>query len=121
LNELGNNTNLFASVDETSANDNDYIESGESPSADITRLRFSDPTLTPVSEPFRVRYRYAKTGSGNINLIVRLLQGGTTIATWTHNNISSTLTTTTQTLTTPQFSSISNFNDLRVELQADAA
>jgi hypothetical protein len=45
LNELGTNTNLFASIDESAANDSDYIQSSLSPStADVVEINLSDIT-----------------------------------------------------------------------------
>jgi hypothetical protein len=119
-NELGNNTDLYASVDETAANDSDYIQSSVNAVADVCRIRISNPS-TGVGAPFKVRYRYQKQGSGTADLTVRLFQGSTQIASWTHSNISATLGTVTQTLTGPQFASITDFSNLELELQADVA
>src|SRR5512143_2727167 len=81
-NELGNNTDLYASVDEAAADDNDYIISGVSPSTDICKLRLSDPSGT-MSNPITVSVRYKKVGTETINLVARLVEGTTTIATGT--------------------------------------
>jgi hypothetical protein len=54
-----------------------------------------------------------------LNLRVRLLQGATEIAAWTHNDISSSFVTETQPLSSGQFSSITNFNDLYLEFTAN--
>lgn len=116
LNESSSNTNLFASVDEaTTPSDSDYIQSS-STLGDKVRLRLSDPG-TIVSSPMIVRYR-AKRGSGSATAGVtgRLFQGTTQIATWLQA-IDDTLTTYTYTLTSPEFSSISDFNDLFVEFE----
>ena len=61
VNEVGSNVDLYASVDEALASDSDYIRSGDSPSADIVRLRLSNHDATP-NEPYRVRYRYQRAG-----------------------------------------------------------
>lgn len=59
LNESGNNTNLYASVDEASSpNDSDYIRSSSAPSSDAVTLAF--PTSgTPASGSgiLRIRHR----------------------------------------------------------------
>jgi hypothetical protein len=115
LNEASSNTNIFASVDESSTNDSDYIQSSTT-LGDKVRLRLSDPGTT-VSTPMIVRYR-AKRGSGNASagIIGRLFQGTTQISTWTLA-VDDTLTTYTYTLTAPEFASISDFNDLFVEFE----
>ena len=53
--------------------------------------------------------------SGTSDLTVRLCEGITTIATWTHSNIGTSFTTAIQTLTTPQFAAITDFSNLFVE------
>ena len=54
------------------------------------------------------------------DLTVRLYEGATEIAEWTHSDIASTFITTTQILTTPEFEAIANFSDLFVELDDNA-
>jgi len=49
------------------------------------------------------------------DLSVRLFEGSTQIAEWTHSDIPATFTTAIQTLTTPQFDAINNFSDLFIE------
>jgi hypothetical protein len=51
----------------------------------------------------------------NADLIVRLFEGSTEIAEWTHTDIPATFTDAVQTLTTPQFEAITNFADLFAE------
>lgn len=118
-NEAGG-TSLFASVDDTSANDADYIQSSDDPSSDICRFRLSDPAgaLTP---PGKIRVRYKRSGTGSIDLTVRLKQGTTEIASWVLTDIAATFTTSEQTLTSGQYAAITDFNNLFVELQADSA
>ena len=59
LNESGNNTNLYASVDEaTTANDSDYIRSSLSPSGDAVTLGFGTiPTPGSGGGTLRIRHR----------------------------------------------------------------
>jgi hypothetical protein len=116
-NEL-NGTSLFPSVDEVTPDDADYIRSSTFPVTDICRLGLSNPASVP-EEPATLSIRYRRAGDGVINLVVRLKQGGSTIATWTYNDITDTFITVEETLTAPQFAAITDFNDLLVELQAD--
>lgn len=117
LNELGSGVNLFASIDEGSPLDTDYIKSSSNPSSDISSFNLSDPT-GGIQQPFEISYRYRAEGSGSINLRVRLLQGATEIASWQHNAISTDFVTTTQVLTSPQFTAITDPTNLIVEFQA---
>lgn len=84
VNQAGGTSNIFQAIDETSADDADYI----------------------VSPSVAVATR---------DLTVRLLQGGTTIATWTESNIDTTFATSSRTLTGGQVAAITNFNSLLIE------
>lgn len=117
-NELGG-TSLFASIDETVANDTDYIQSIANPSLDIAKISLSNPS-TGVTSPVKLRYRYKKSADAPADLTVRLLQGSTEIAAWSHTGISASFVTTEQTLTAPQLAAISDFNDLYIEFTADS-
>lgn len=91
-NEAASAVNLYASIDEATASDSDYIQSSVSPAAvDEVKL-----TLEPLAEPTEttdhvLRYRYKKsaTGGDQINLTVRLYaaDGSTIIASATHTAI----------------------------------
>lgn len=119
-NELGGST-LYASIDEHLAPiDSDFIQSALDPVSDLCRVRLSDPTvgITPT-EPFFVVYRYGKFGMAQIDLTVSLKQGTTIIVTYTHTDIAGPPLTVRQTLTTPQFASISDFTNLFLEFTAN--
>lgn len=58
--------------------------------------------------------------SATVDLTVRLCEGPTTIAEWTHNDIGGSFVTANQELTTPQFEAIGNFDNLFVELDDNA-
>lgn len=119
-NELGVATDLFASIDESSPDDDDFIQSSISPSSDICRVRLSAPA-SGVGEPVNLRYRYKKTGTETVDLTVRLLEGSTPIAEWQHVGVSSSFVTATQTLTGPQFAAISDFGNLYIEFEANVS
>lgn len=118
-NEAGG-TPLYTSVDETSAADADYIRSAINPSADVCRVRLSNPS-GGIAPPGKLRVRYRNGGSGAIDLIVRLKQGTSTIATRTFDDIPTTFTDALIALDTGEYSAITDFNDLFVELQASLA
>lgn len=119
-NELGNNTNLFASIDEETANDSDYIRSSDSPTNDTAEVALSDPSGgTVASGAHIVRYRYRAVGSTDMNLTVALYEGGTEIASWTHNNVGTGYVDQSQTLTAPQVASITDYTNLRLRFTAN--
>lgn len=111
-------TSLFAAIDESVAADTDYIRSAIAPANDVCKISLSDPSETP-SEPVTVVYRYRKNGTTQINLRVRLLQGVTEIASWTHNDITESFVDGEQELTGLQFAAISDFDDLFLEFTAN--
>ena len=119
LNEAASATNLFNSVDEpTTPSDTDYIVSSTT-DGDKVRLRLSDPS-GGVTAPLIVRYRCKRTGTQAANLIGRLYQGtspGTLITTFTQLSVPDTFTTFTYTLTSAEFTSITDFTDLYVEFE----
>jgi hypothetical protein len=118
-NESGAST-LYASIDETSASDTDYIKSGTG-SNDVCKIRLSNPGGA-VTSPMVISYRYYKEANNAtvVNLRVRLLQGTTEIAAWEHTGISNTPAVANQTLTSPQFAAITDFDDLFLEFTKDA-
>jgi hypothetical protein len=113
-------TNLFNSIDEVVPNDADYIQSVIDPPSDTCRVNLVAPSGN-ISSPFVVTYRYSKSGTEGVqvDLTVTLKQGTTTIASWSHTNISTTLTTVRQTLTAPQLAAISDFTNLKLEFNAN--
>lgn len=118
-NELGSTTNIYLSVDETPASDTDYIQSEENPSSSKCVLTLQDLSDPNQSGYHKLKYRFKKDVSGKaLNLIVRLKQGTTVIASSTHTNISTGWTDGSFTLSGAEADSITNYNDLRVEVEA---
>lgn len=115
--EIGGTTNLYTSVDETSANDADYIQSEAAPAASAVQVKFASMTDPAVSYGHYITYRIQKTGTGQINMVARLKQGATTIASWSHTNVDSAVTEYTQTLSSAEADSITDYTDLRVEFE----
>jgi hypothetical protein len=113
-NESGGTT-LYASLNETSANDATYIQSASNPSAsDYFEVGLSNPSGTPTNGPFKYRIFKKLNNAAVVNMKVALMQGATEIASWLHSDISNTPTEYSQTLTGPQFSAITDFTDLRI-------
>jgi Concanavalin A-like lectin/glucanases superfamily len=115
--ETGSNVNLFQSIDETVIDDADYIISQAKPVNDLCKISLSD---TSGTKPASVRYRYGKRGSGQVDITVQLLEGTTVIKSWTHTDVSETLTTVTQALADAEFDSITDLNNLFLSFKANA-
>lgn len=123
LNELSTNTNLFASIDETVASDTDYIisptlSSGFSDTCEVGLTALTDPVS---SSSHTVAYRYRAQGVGTMNLTVRLMQGVTIIASWTHTSVSTSYAVATQTLSGAEADAITDYGDLRFRFVATGA
>ena len=117
LNELGNNTNLFASIDEVAVDDADYIISSVNV-GDKVRLRLSDPSFT-MAIPFVTNYR-CKTTSGTASLIGRIYQGtgpGTLVTQWTELGVTDSFATHASTMPSTDFATITDFNNLYLEFE----
>jgi hypothetical protein len=118
--EGGGTTNIYQSIDEVVASDADFIRSELNPASNsIYEAKLSSVIDPQVATGHIVRYRYEKTGTQVINLIVRLKQGGSTIASATHNGITGTWTAGTFTLSAGEANSITDYTNLRVEFEAD--
>lgn len=118
----------FADIDETSANDADYVSSDTAPNNDPYVVRLSDMEDPVSSSGHIIRYRYRKNASGGaqIDLTVQLRQGytnegspGTLIKEWTHTNISETWTSQAQTLGGSEADAISDYTSLFLRFVAD--
>jgi hypothetical protein len=108
------NADLYANLDETAASDADFIHVGATGSVcEVSLQAAADPA---VSTGHTVRYR-AK-GDGSTDLIVKLVQGTTVIASWTETNVPATETGYQHTLTGTEADSITNYSDLRLRFEA---
>lgn len=119
VNEADAGTDLYLSIDESSVDDGDFIESGVAPVDDPYVCQLG-PLTDPVSSTGHiVRYRYKKSGSAGIDLTVELREGyaseaspGTLIASWSHTSISTSFVTAAQTLTAGEADAITDYADL---------
>jgi hypothetical protein len=106
-------SDLYTCIDEASYNDTDYIFTRSLGTTAISLSSLDDPS---TSSDHIIRYR-AK-GDGSTDLIVRLKQGTTTIATWTETNVATSETTFSHTLTSGEADSITDYSNLTVEFEA---
>jgi hypothetical protein len=120
INELGQSTNLYQSIDEATPNDSDYIRSQEDPGSYIYEASLQDPTDPSTSFGHKVYYRYRKEPGpvGQVDMVVRLKQNTTTIASWTHLDVPATWTDGEGTLTSGEADSITDYSALRIEIEA---
>jgi len=103
---------LAAAIDETIADDADYIGTTYGSVCEVSLGSLADPA---VSTGHKVRYRIAADAGG---IIVRLRQGTTTIAAWTHNPAPTSLSTFEQTLSGAEADSITDYSALKLQFEA---
>lgn len=105
-------SDLYAMIDETVASDADYISTVNASTCEVALSTLSDPAS---SSGHIVRYRLSAEAGG---VIVRLRQGTTTIASWTHSPAPASLTTYAQTLTGGEADSITDYTALKLQFGA---
>lgn len=105
-------SDLYAMLDEAAASDADYIVTTGTSTCEVALAGLNDPA---VSTGHIVRYRISSTTGG---ITVRLRQGTTTIASWTHNPAPTSLTTYSQTLSAGEADSITNYGALKLQFEA---
>ncbi len=116
----GSPTELWPMIDETAADDTDFIHSAEVPSDDTCEVQLESLGDPASSSGHIVRYRYSKPfGGGQVDLTVKLMEGATERASWSHTDISTTWATAEQTLSGAQADSISDYANLRLRFIAD--
>lgn len=117
-----NMTGGFAEIDESSASDADFAYSANNTTAEL-EVGLSDVSDPGSSSGHIVRFRYAKTNGGtpagggtDCEMVVRLVQGTTIIASQSVTPVTSgTWTASSFTLTGVQADSITDYADLRLE------
>lgn len=118
--DTGATTNLHLAIDEVTASDADFIQSEESPSTSVCRIALSNPAGNDPSttDAVALDYRFRKEGSATINIIVRLEEGTTTIASQTHNDVTTSWTAGTITLSTLEKNNVTNWDNMVLEVEA---
>lgn len=124
----GTAATIFDQIDESSADDLDYIRSPLAPTADVYVTKYSAVEDPQSSTGHVVRYRYRKDAAGGaqIDLTVELRQGyvnegapGTLIAQWVHANISDVITAVGQALSGAQADAITDYSNLFLRVVAN--
>lgn len=119
--QAGGTTTIYTTVDEVVASDTDYIKSATPPAANEFETLLTSVTDPVSSTGHIMRWRRRKqpaSGSAQINLTVRLLQGATQITSQADNNLPGTFTDTSYTLSAGEADAITNYADLRLEFVA---
>lgn len=106
-------SDLFATLDETSASDADYISTTQSSTCIVS---LSNTSGTRSGHKIGIRAWSADSS----NLRVTLKQSTTTIATWVLNDLPATATTFELSLSDPEIATISDYSALTVTLEAFA-
>lgn len=127
--QAGGAVTIYATIDEVTFDDADFIRSALVPTSDAYVTKLTSVTDPLVSTGHTVRYRYGKdTAAGaQINLTIELRQGyvsevsqGTLIATIaTLTNIASGWTAGTYTLSGAEADAITNYADLFLRFVAN--
>lgn len=118
----GGTTNIFQAIDETSANDSDFIRSVTSPSSAVYVCRLSDVTdpLSSTGHVMRMRTSTDLDAQESIDFTQQLRQGytnegaqGTLIASQSRTGVSSTTwTTSSYTLSGAEADAITDYTAL---------
>ena len=114
----GGTTNIYTTIDETVASDADYIKTAAPPGTNEYETLLTSLTDPVSSTGHIMRWRRRKqpaSGSAQINLTVRLLQGGTQIVSRADTDIPGTFTDSSYTLSAGEADAITDYTDLRLE------
>jgi hypothetical protein len=124
----GGTTNIFGAIDETSANDTDFVRSPQSPANEVYVARLSDIT-DPVSSSGHVMRARVSTdvasGGETLDFLMELRQGyvnegsqGTLIASKTQSSLSGTTwVDVSHTLSGAEADAITDYADLFLRIR----
>ncbi len=114
-------TVLYPSVAEYAVDDSTFIKSSPLPSNDTCELGFDQPLLNDANS-FVVPYRYGKDepDGTRVDLTFSLMEGASTRATWSNNDVSGTITYGEYVLTSAEVAAITNFENLSLRITANS-
>jgi len=119
--EAGGTTDIYTGIDEVSAEDAEYVKTPTPPGSNEFETLLTAVT-DPVSSTGHVmRWRRRKqpaSGSAQINLTVRLVEGTTQIVSRSDTDIPGSFTDTSYTLSAGEADSITDYSNLRLEFVA---
>jgi len=105
-------SDLYAMLDEAAADDADYITTASGSVCEVALAPLGDPA---GNVGHIVRYRLSASAGG---ITVRLRQGTTSIASWTHDPAPASPTTYEQTLSGAEADSITDYGALKLQFEA---
>lgn len=105
---------LAPAIDEDVADDTDYIQGGAGVTSDVAVVGLGAVIDPYLSYGHAVYYRFYKSGTGTVDLLVELRQGTTVVASRTVSGISSGPTTGQFTLTAAETDAITDYGALRL-------
>ena len=124
VNQAGNNTNLFASIDESTASDSDYIiatDEGMGFGSDIvTIIGLEDMDEPDGNASHTIKYRATESsGMSAMSLKVELLEGSTSRKSVTNSSLGGSFVTYTINLSEGEAGNISDYTNLRLRFTAN--
>ncbi len=108
---------LFPSISKAATDDATYIVSALDTPNDTARVKLGVPDYE-LGDEVEVEYRigkYPPLATQALDITVRLLQGTTEIAAWSHPDVAGAPASVIRLLTGPQVAAISDFSDLYLE------
>lgn len=123
----GNNDGLqYDEINEVQRDDQDFTSSSRmnngnpNDQLDVSLEDIPDPEIS-TDHTVYYTYRKDKNGGTTLDLTVSLIEGTTTIASWTHTGVGTTWISVTQTLTVIETDSISNYSNLFLSFAASCS
>ncbi|MGQ0771524.1 MAG: hypothetical protein ACT4NT_01945 [Nitrososphaerota archaeon] len=119
-------TILYDEVNESARNDANFARSKTfvlGADSDIWTIGLQGVVDPESSSNHVVSYVFRKNtlGVSTVHTTIRLLQGGTQIGSWTDNNIGTTFTSASKTLTAGEANSITDYSNLSLEITSTYA
>ena len=123
--DFGNgNDVMYDDLDEYTRDDSDYVRSqnlDDTKNTDTLHLKMSTYAGVTTDHQHVISYTLRKDSSGGnqIDFTVRLFDGPTEIAQWTHLNVDENFSLITNVLTRDQVKTISNYDNLSLEFNVE--
>lgn len=104
---------LYDMLDETTPDAGDYIFTTTPSACEMALAPMTDPGTSAGQV-----IRYQAWSPNGDSLVVRMKQGAVVLASWSHPSLPMTPTIFEQTLTAEQCDAITDYTDIRIELEA---
>ena len=123
VDQASGTTNIYQSIDESTASDTDYIRAENNPSSSVYIAGLSSVTDPTSSSGHIVRFRYQEATSGGgsaptTTLTVELREGTTVIASFTDSDVPNVWTDGSFTLTGGEADNITDYTNLNLRFTA---